>query len=228
VDKPTVYLDTNIISAYWYEGDDVAAAARRFHTIEWWDLEREHFAVYVSMTTINELQAGSFRRQSDCLKMARSLPRLAMTRLVKHVLDELIGSRVLPDTKPGDALQMAGVNCPSDRLSANLELCPFGESDSPEATRGDLSSARSASAAAGLTGNHSSSAFWPGHTQEKAMSDVIVDEIRRVREELIRRYGGIDGYFKRCQAQERAQRSRSKARRRKKADQVVPRGSKAT
>jgi hypothetical protein len=33
-------------------------------------------------------------------------------------------------------------------------------------------------------------------SQEKTMSDVIVDEIRRLREELINRHGGIDGYFK--------------------------------
>jgi hypothetical protein len=107
VDKPTVYLDTNIISAYWYEGKDVAGAARRFHTREWWNLERPHFSVYVSVTTINELRAGSYRRQVDCLKMARTFPRLAMTRKAKHVLDELLKSRLLPESKPGDALQMA-------------------------------------------------------------------------------------------------------------------------
>jgi hypothetical protein len=107
VDKPTVYLDTNIISAYWYQGKDVAAAARRLHTREWWNEERRHFSVYVSVTTINELRAGSFRRQADCVKMARALPRLAMTRKAKHVLDELLRWRLIPETKPGDALQMA-------------------------------------------------------------------------------------------------------------------------
>lgn len=45
------------------------------------------------------------------------------------------------------------------------------------------------------------------------MSDIIVDQIRRVREELIERYGGIDGYFKHCQAQERAAAARRKSRR---------------
>jgi hypothetical protein len=47
------------------------------------------------------------------------------------------------------------------------------------------------------------------------MNDIIVEEVRRVREELIERYGGIDGYFKHCQAQERAQAARQKSRRRK-------------
>ena len=47
------------------------------------------------------------------------------------------------------------------------------------------------------------------------MSDEIVEQVRRVREQLIERYGGIDGYFKHCQAQDRA--SRTKARRGKRA-----------
>jgi hypothetical protein len=44
------------------------------------------------------------------------------------------------------------------------------------------------------------------------MSDIIVEEVRRVREELIKRHGGIEGYFKYCQAQDRARASRLKAR----------------
>jgi hypothetical protein len=43
----------------------------------------------------------------------------------------------------------------------------------------------------------------------------IVEEIRRTREELINRHGGIDGYFKHCQALDRAWSARSKSRRRK-------------
>lgn len=105
--KPKVYLDTNIFSAYWHEGRDIAAAARRLHTREWWEQERRHFVVYVSVTTINELRAGSFRRQADCVKMAEALPCLPMTRKARHVLDALLESRLIPDTKPGDALQMA-------------------------------------------------------------------------------------------------------------------------
>src|SRR5947209_1386991 len=42
------------------------------------------------------------------------------------------------------------------------------------------------------------------------MNDVIVEQIRRIREQLINRHGGIDGYFKHCQAQERAWAARSK------------------
>ncbi|MSR60496.1 MAG: hypothetical protein EXS05_23120 [Planctomycetaceae bacterium] len=52
------------------------------------------------------------------------------------------------------------------------------------------------------------------------MSDEIVDEVRRVREELIERYGGIDGYFKHCQQQEKARANRLKTQRRKQTTRV--------
>lgn len=107
MDKPTVYLDTNVFSAYWYEGAAVAGAAQRFHTREWWKLERRHFSVYVSTTTMNELHAGRFRRQGDCLAMAGALPSLSMNKKAKRVLEELVKAQLIPETKPGDALQMA-------------------------------------------------------------------------------------------------------------------------
>jgi len=46
------------------------------------------------------------------------------------------------------------------------------------------------------------------------MSD-IVEHGRQVREELIERYGGIEGYFKHCQALDRAASKRTKSARRK-------------
>ena len=47
------------------------------------------------------------------------------------------------------------------------------------------------------------------------MKDVIVDQVRQIREELIQRYGGIDGYFKHCQDQDRANVKRPKGQRTK-------------
>src|SRR5687767_12358788 len=56
--KPSVYLDTNIISAYWYSGSDVAALARRASTRAWWEQERENFSVWGSAASEDELAAG--------------------------------------------------------------------------------------------------------------------------------------------------------------------------
>jgi hypothetical protein len=40
--KPPIYLDTTVLSWYWYEGTDVLALGRRIATCEWWETERLH------------------------------------------------------------------------------------------------------------------------------------------------------------------------------------------
>lgn len=56
----------------------------------------------------------------------------------------------------------------------------------------------------------------PNNSKEQlTMADVLVDEIRRVREELIEQYGGIEAYFRHCQQQDRAGARGLKAGRRK-------------
>ena len=105
--KPSVYLDTNIISAYCYSGSDVTALARRASTREWWEQERQHFSIWVSATTIDELRDGRFRRQAECVRMANRIRSLPSTQLARELFDDIVAARVIPDTKLGDALQMA-------------------------------------------------------------------------------------------------------------------------
>src|SRR5438046_8696458 len=105
--KPTVYFDTSVVSAYWYEGADVALLARRMHTREWWDLERKHFGLWASAFGEAELEAGHFPRQLDCLKMVRRLRYLPVTTLVRDLLEELLKRGLVPPTKAGDAGNLA-------------------------------------------------------------------------------------------------------------------------
>lgn len=105
--KPTVYLDTSTISAYWYEGSDVALLARRFHTREWWAMERKHFRVCASEFVESELRAGKFSRQRDCLQMVRRLAYLAPTASFRQMLDAILARRIVPATKDIDAAHLA-------------------------------------------------------------------------------------------------------------------------
>jgi hypothetical protein len=107
VKKPTVYLDTSIISAFWYEGADIAMMARRLHTREWWDLERVHFSVWTSAFSEAELKAGIFARQRECLKMVRRVRYLPATTLVKDLKEEIMRWKIVPTNKAGDAAQLA-------------------------------------------------------------------------------------------------------------------------
>src|SRR6266571_1662665 len=77
-------------------------------------------------------------------------------------------------------------------LSLNLELRPYGESGGPSALRQVMRSGGSGGSADGVSGIHTASAIWPIHSENVAtMSDPILEEIWRVREQLIQRHGGV-------------------------------------
>ena len=105
--KPTVYLDTTILSSYWYEGSDILALGRRLITREWWDSERSQFRLWVSSITEDELEAVRYPRQGEALAMARRLPFLPVVVGVRKFAEQLIEENVVPESKAGDALQMA-------------------------------------------------------------------------------------------------------------------------
>jgi hypothetical protein len=180
--KPTLYFDTNVISAYWYTGGDVAMVARRMHTREWWDSERKHFSLWTSTFAEIELQAGEFRRQHECLKMIRRLRYLTVTNAAKALMDEILERGLVLRGPPGN------LHFPKHRLSLNLELCSHGERQCSPSRKIDL-----ANPFAGGT-----------------MNDPILDEIARVRQELVKKHGGIDGYFRHVQELDRARRRKQK------------------
>jgi len=85
----------------------VSGLARRLKTREWWREEREHFSIWVSAASEDELAAGRFRRQADCLRFVRRLAYLPITGNTRLFALELVERGVVPAEKPGDALQMA-------------------------------------------------------------------------------------------------------------------------
>ena len=85
--KPTVYLDTTIISAYWYDGADVASSARRLKTREWWDIERRHFALWSSIVSETEFRTSRFPHQAVCVKMVGRLSYLPITGLANALFE---------------------------------------------------------------------------------------------------------------------------------------------
>jgi hypothetical protein len=105
--KPSIYLDTSVISAYWYEGADVAVLASRLQTREWWDLERHHFTLWASAVSETELLAGDFPRQGECLAMVRRLSYVATTSAVRTLAREILECRIVPENKPADAAHLA-------------------------------------------------------------------------------------------------------------------------
>ncbi len=107
MNKPTVYLDTSVFSAYWYEGADVTLLTRRLHTREWWELERQHYGVWASAFVEAELRAGEFLRQDECGRMARRLRYLSINAEVTAMMNRIIESGLVPTNKRGDAGHLA-------------------------------------------------------------------------------------------------------------------------
>jgi hypothetical protein len=78
--KPTIYLDTNIVSALHYDGTDINTLSRRMATRDWWEGEHEHFSIWVSSLTELELAQGVYRHQADCLRFVRRLKYASIKR----------------------------------------------------------------------------------------------------------------------------------------------------
>jgi hypothetical protein len=74
---------------------------------DWWRNERDHFSVWVSAACEDELAAGRFRRQAECLCFVRRLPYLTISASTRRLAAVLVEQGVVPLEKPGDALQMA-------------------------------------------------------------------------------------------------------------------------
>jgi len=71
------------------------------------ELERSLFAVWTSTLGEAELRAGSFPRQSDCLRMIRKLRYLPVTATVQELIEEIMRRKLVPPNKTGDAAHLA-------------------------------------------------------------------------------------------------------------------------
>lgn len=72
--KPSVYVDTNILSALHYRGANEFALRRQRITRDWWDNERQSFEVYASRAVEGELAAGVYPGKDRALAEVRRLP----------------------------------------------------------------------------------------------------------------------------------------------------------
>jgi len=105
--KPSVYVDTNILSYLHYLGSDAEALNCQRATREWWEQERPFFRLLASRTVDSELAAGEYPGQQRALSEVRRLPYLAYSRAVRDVQVMLLDAHVVPLAVPGDAFHLA-------------------------------------------------------------------------------------------------------------------------
>jgi hypothetical protein len=105
--KPTVYLDSNILSALYGKAVRPADIARKQTTREWWHVERVRYECYSSSVTERELSAGSYVGQTGAVLTVRRTKYLVETSDVTSFAVELVSRGIIPGTKVPDAFQLS-------------------------------------------------------------------------------------------------------------------------
>lgn len=106
--KPTVYIETSIISylTAWRSRDIVILANQQI-TRNWWDNSRSLYNSYVSQPVVREASAGDPQAVSRRLQALEGLPLLEVTPEAVDLARALLEQASLPARASVDALHMA-------------------------------------------------------------------------------------------------------------------------
>jgi predicted nucleic acid-binding protein len=107
-DKKTVYVETSIFSYLTARpSSDLLAAAWQKITIDWWDTQRDRFALFASDIVVEEAGRGDDLAAARRLKALAGIPLLAITDEVLSLSEALIQEGALPSKAVGDSLHIA-------------------------------------------------------------------------------------------------------------------------
>lgn len=106
--KPTLYLETSIVSYYTGRPSrDLVIAGRQQITRDWWEDERLKYSLYVSALVLRETQRGepvAVKKREQALK---GIPLLGMTGATEELAESLVKKGPIPQEYPEDALHIA-------------------------------------------------------------------------------------------------------------------------
>jgi hypothetical protein len=105
--KPTLYVDSNIVSVLCYRGVHLSAVHQHMVTKQWWETERRFFQLLASGFTEGELRRSNYPGQEEAMALVRRLNYLPTSAAVKQCAAELLQQGIVPANKPGDATQLA-------------------------------------------------------------------------------------------------------------------------
>ena len=106
--KPRLYLETTIPSYLVARPSrDVRIAADQAATVQWWELHRDDFEMFVSAVVIREVTRGD--AEIAALRIARinRLPVLAPTPASESLTERLLLHRIVPAVAADDAAHIA-------------------------------------------------------------------------------------------------------------------------
>lgn len=134
--KPTVYLETSVISYLAARPSrDLIIAARQRLTHEWWQRRRSLFDVYISALVIEEAKAGDPEAIQRRVSLLEDMSLLDITHVAIDLSKKLAEAINLPRESQADALHIAiaashGIEYLltwNSKHIANAELRPLAE-----------------------------------------------------------------------------------------------------
>jgi hypothetical protein len=77
--KPSVYIETSVVSALVDERPDPFTQTQRVRTIDWWEIQRRHFDLYYGPAVLEELTNTPFPRQKLAISLLQKMSLLSIT-----------------------------------------------------------------------------------------------------------------------------------------------------
>lgn len=106
--KPTVYIETSIVSYYTSRPNrDLIIAARQQQTYDWWNNRIKDFDVFISKMVLEEIADGNTNAAEKRLIVVNNFTLLDLTESVFTLAQELIQSKTMPQEYPEDSLHVA-------------------------------------------------------------------------------------------------------------------------
>jgi hypothetical protein len=106
-EKPTVYIETSIVSYLTARRADLLVAAHQQLTVVWWDEQRTRYELFTSQVVVAEARAGNPDAAQRRLAVLARLPLLDVTDAAIALATLLLTGQALPAQAAQDALHLA-------------------------------------------------------------------------------------------------------------------------
>jgi hypothetical protein len=106
--KPVVYIETSVISYLTSRPNrDVGIAGRQAVSQDWWQYERQRFALRISALVEEEISRGDSSAAARRLEFVAGVPSLAISENAVELAKSLVGKGAIPKGSEEDALHIA-------------------------------------------------------------------------------------------------------------------------
>lgn len=107
MNRPRVYVETTIPSAYFELRTAPTVVARREWTRQWWESAPARDELVTSPAVLDELSAGQSERSALRLALVNDLPLVPVESAILEIVQAYVGHKLMPADPGGDALQLA-------------------------------------------------------------------------------------------------------------------------